>query len=74
MHILHIVGARPNFIKAAPVIQALSAHLVQQTLVHTGQHFDALMSDVFFDEQPVHCESASPHVATGHVPHGVANA
>jgi UDP-N-acetylglucosamine 2-epimerase (non-hydrolysing) len=50
MHILHIVGARPNFIKAAPVIRALSAHPVRQTLVHTGQHFDAGMSDVFFEE------------------------
>lgn len=50
MHILHIVGARPNFIKAAPVIRALSSHQVRQTLVHTGQHFDAGMSDVFFED------------------------
>ena len=50
MHILHIVGARPNFIKAAPVLRALSAYPIRQTLVHTGQHFDAGMSDVFFDE------------------------
>jgi UDP-N-acetylglucosamine 2-epimerase (non-hydrolysing) len=50
MHILHVVGARPNFIKAAPVIRALSAHPVRQTLVHTGQHFDAGMSQVFFEE------------------------
>ena len=33
----------------------------------------AYQADVFFDDQPVHCESASPHIATGHVPHGVAN-
>jgi len=50
MHILHVVGARPNFIKAAPVLRALAAYPVRQTLVHTGQHFDAGMSDVFFEE------------------------
>ncbi|MBT6126231.1 MAG: 5'-nucleotidase [Halieaceae bacterium] len=33
----------------------------------------AYQADVFFDDQQVHCESASPHIATGHVPHGVAN-
>jgi|SRR5579872_2703812 len=49
MHILHVVGARPNFMKAAPVLRALSAYpKVHQTLVHTGQHYDASMSDVFF--------------------------
>ena len=49
MHILHVVGARPNFMKAAPVLRALSAYPeVRQTLVHTGQHYDASMSDVFF--------------------------
>jgi UDP-N-acetylglucosamine 2-epimerase (non-hydrolysing) len=49
MHILHVAGARPNFMKVAPVMRALArfAH-VRQTLVHTGQHYDALMSDVFF--------------------------
>jgi 5'-nucleotidase len=34
----------------------------------------AYQADVFFDDQQTHCESASPHIATGHVPHGVANA
>ena len=49
MHILHVVGARPNFMKAAPVLRALSVHsAVRQTLVHTGQHYDAAMSEVFF--------------------------
>jgi UDP-N-acetylglucosamine 2-epimerase (non-hydrolysing) len=51
MHVLHVVGARPNFMKAAPVLRALARHLgVRQTLVHTGQHYDANMSDVFFRE------------------------
>jgi UDP-N-acetylglucosamine 2-epimerase (non-hydrolysing) len=49
MHVLHVVGARPNFMKAAPVLRALNAHAeVRQTLVHTGQHYDASMSGVFF--------------------------
>ena len=50
MHILHVVGARPNFMKAAPVLGALSTAGVQQTLVHTGQHYDAAMSEVFFEQ------------------------
>src|SRR3954454_6989387 len=50
MHILHVVGARPNFMKAAPVLAALREYGVRQTLVHTGQHYDALMSDVFFQQ------------------------
>lgn len=49
MHILHVVGARPNFMKAAPVLAALArTPAVKQTLVHTGQHYDANMSDIFF--------------------------
>jgi UDP-N-acetylglucosamine 2-epimerase (non-hydrolysing) len=49
MHIFHIVGTRPNFTKAAPVMRALQQHPnVKQTLVHTGQHYDASMSGVFF--------------------------
>jgi UDP-N-acetylglucosamine 2-epimerase (non-hydrolysing) len=49
-HILHVVGARPNFIKVAPVMSALSKHAFRQTLVHTGQHYDGNMSDVFFEQ------------------------
>jgi UDP-GlcNAc3NAcA epimerase len=49
--ILTVVGARPQFIKAAPVSHALAATPgIREILVHTGQHFDASMSDVFFDE------------------------
>src|SRR5579883_2350786 len=49
-HVLHVVGARPNFVKAAPVLRAIRQHGLQQTLVHTGQHYDRNMSDVFFGE------------------------
>jgi UDP-N-acetylglucosamine 2-epimerase (non-hydrolysing) len=48
--LIHVVGARPNFIKAAPVISALAARGVPQLLVHTGQHYDDAMSEVFFRE------------------------
>lgn len=49
MHVLHVVGARPNFMKVAPVISALAQYSsIHQTLVHTGQHYDSNMSDVFF--------------------------
>ncbi len=51
MMIVHIVGARPNFMKAAPVIRALGQYEhITQTLIHTGQHYDQRMSDVFFHE------------------------
>ncbi|WNM60272.1 non-hydrolyzing UDP-N-acetylglucosamine 2-epimerase [Candidatus Nitrospira neomarina] len=45
-----VVGARPNFMKMAPVILELNRRGVQQYSVHTGQHYDAQMSTVFFDE------------------------
>jgi UDP-N-acetylglucosamine 2-epimerase (non-hydrolysing) len=50
MRVLHVVGARPNFMKLAPVWRQLAALGTDQILVHTGQHFDLQMSDVFFDE------------------------
>ena len=46
--VAHVVGARPNFMKAAPVIRALETRHVAQTVIHTGQHYDAGLSDVFF--------------------------
>jgi UDP-N-acetylglucosamine 2-epimerase (non-hydrolysing) len=49
-HILHVVGARPNFVKAAPVLRAIRKRGLRQTLVHTGQHYDRNMSDVFFTQ------------------------
>jgi UDP-N-acetylglucosamine 2-epimerase (non-hydrolysing) len=49
MRLIHVVGARPNFMKIAPVMRALEGRPgVEQLLVHTGQHYDAQMSDVFF--------------------------
>lgn len=49
MKILAVVGARPNFVKIAPIVAELSRYpYVSTTLVHTGQHYDARMSDDFF--------------------------
>ncbi len=51
MDILHVVGARPNFMKVAPVHAAFREHhIIRQTLVHTGQHYDANLSDIFFEQ------------------------
>ncbi len=51
MKIITILGARPQFIKAAPVSRAIVEHnRIIEVIVHTGQHFDADMSDVFFKE------------------------
>ncbi len=59
MKILNIVGARPNFIKVAPLHRAFLAQPeIESKIVHTGQHYDACMSDVFFNQlnlpQPDH--------------------
>ncbi len=52
LKILHVVGARPNFMKAAPIMREMAKypHEFEQILVHTGQHYDANMSKVFFEE------------------------
>jgi UDP-GlcNAc3NAcA epimerase len=50
MKILTVLGARPQFIKASVVSQAFERIGVEELVVHTGQHFDANMSDVFFAE------------------------
>jgi UDP-N-acetylglucosamine 2-epimerase len=46
--ITHVLGARPNFVKAAPVIRALADLGASQRVVHTGQHYDERLSEVFF--------------------------
>src|ERR1017187_8818317 len=65
MKVLHVVGARPNFMKAAPVYRALAARGHKQTLVHTGQHYDALMSDVFFKGLGIPDPDESLNVGSG---------
>ena len=65
MHILHVVGARPNFMKAAPVLRALAAHGVRQSLVHTGQHYDDAMSSVFFQQLGMPTPDCNLEVGSG---------
>lgn len=66
MHVLHVVGARPNFMKAAPVIHALDQRQqVRQSLVHTGQHYDANMSDVFFSQLDMPAPDVNLEVGSG---------
>ncbi len=48
--ILTVVGARPNFVKMAPIIHEVNRRGIQQLFVHTGQHYDKRMSAIFFDE------------------------
>lgn len=50
MVVLHVVGARPNFMKAAPVYRAIEGKGHKQIVIHTGQHYDSQMSDVFFSQ------------------------
>lgn len=52
MKVLHVVGARPNYMKVAPIMAEMGAHPheFQQVLVHTGQHYDRNMSDCFFEQ------------------------
>lgn len=62
MHVLHVVGARPNFMKVAPVLRTLRTRTgVRQTLLHTGQHYDANMSDIFFEQLGI----GRPDIALG---------
>lgn len=50
MKLVHVVGARPNFMKAASVYTACANRGMQQIIIHTGQHYDENMSRVFFQE------------------------
>jgi UDP-N-acetylglucosamine 2-epimerase (non-hydrolysing) len=50
LHVLHVVGARPNLIKAAPVHRALAERGVVQAILHTGQHYDSVMSESILKE------------------------
>jgi len=57
--------SQPNFMKAAPVMRALRDRGAQQTLVHTGQHYDANMSDVFFTQFGDACAGCEPRSRSG---------
>src|SRR5690606_36454376 len=76
MKILHVVGARPNFMKVAPIIDAFDAYAgspeaeveVRQVLVHTGQHYDRAMSELFFEQLGMPKPDINLSIGSG--PHG----
>ena len=54
MKIITIIGARPQFIKAAVISRVLKEKKnIQEVIIHTGQHFDTNMSEIFFDEMEI---------------------
>jgi len=64
--IVHVVGARPNFMKIAPVIASLRAYpWIAQRLVHTGQHYDNRMVRIFFEELGLPPPDRDLHVGSG---------
>lgn len=70
--VVHVTGARPNFPKAAPVLEALGTYDVEQLLVHTGQHYDDKMSDIFFRQLGIPKPDVNLGVGSG--PHGAQTA
>lgn len=69
----HVVGARPQFVKLAPICRAIAAAndrgaSIESLIVHTGQHYDPSMSEVFFNE--LHIPRADVHLGVGSGSHG----
>lgn len=65
MKVLSVVGARPQFIKAAPVCRAMRRAGIEEVLLHTGQHYDPGMSDVFFAELDIPAPQHNLGVGSG---------
>lgn len=66
IRLLCVAGARPNFMKIAPLMRAFAAHpQFDARLVHTGQHYDAKLSQVFFDELGIPAPDVSLGVGSG---------
>ncbi len=68
MKVLSVVGARPQFVKLAPVADAFARAGVEHVIVHTGQHYDAGLSDVFFADLRI--PAPDIHLAVGSGSHG----
>ncbi|HEX2704511.1 MAG TPA: UDP-N-acetylglucosamine 2-epimerase (non-hydrolyzing) [Candidatus Lustribacter sp.] len=69
MKVLSVVGARPQFVKLAPIAAQLSLEGHEHVIVHTGQHYDALLSDVFFADLSI--PAPDVHLGVGSGSHGV---
>ncbi len=65
--VLCVVGARPNFMKIAPIMRAMRSHAteIDAVLVHTGQHYDEAMSERFFQELQIPAPDVSLDVGSG---------
>jgi len=68
MKVICVAGARPNFVKIAPLIKELKKQGVETLLVHTGQHYDKQMSDSFFTDLDI--PQPDVHLGVGSGPHG----
>lgn len=68
MKIITVIGARPQFIKAATVSAAFAKNQISEVLLHTGQHYDSNMSDVFFEELGI--PTPQYHLGVGSGAHG----
>ena len=69
MKIVSVVGARPQFVKLAPIHKAATAAGVEHVIVHTGQHYDPMLSDVFFEDLGI--GTPDVHLGVGSGSHGV---
>ncbi|GGD72131.1 non-hydrolyzing UDP-N-acetylglucosamine 2-epimerase [Microbacterium murale] len=69
MKIISVVGARPQFVKLAPIHAAAKAAGVEHVIVHTGQHYDPMLSDVFFEDLGIGAPDV--HLGVGSGSHGV---
>jgi UDP-N-acetylglucosamine 2-epimerase (non-hydrolysing) len=67
--VVSVVGARPQFVKLAPVADVFTGAGVEHLIVHTGQHYDARMSDVFFEDLQI--PAPDIHLGVGSGSHGV---
>jgi len=66
---MSVVGARPQFVKLAPIDWALREAGIGHVIVHTGQHYDPLLSDVFFSDLRI--SPPDEHLGVGSGTHGV---
>lgn len=69
MKIVSVVGARPQFVKLAPIHKAALAAGTEHVIVHTGQHYDPMLSDVFFEDLGIGAPDV--HLGVGSGSHGV---
>lgn len=68
MRVMSVVGARPQFVKLAPIDHAFKAEGIDHVIVHTGQHYDPLLSDVFFSDLKI--SAPNVHLGVGSASHG----